>query len=76
MAKLDWKYGEYNASDKDTDTGLQIRHLWNSRRRHWEGFEVWAGQTGRFSVNLGTFQTLGAAQHAAEAYLAWRAPVR
>jgi hypothetical protein len=74
MRLPDWNHGLYGFSHQETDTGALIRHLWVNRRRPWEGYRVCVGRTGREDLVLGTYQTLGAAQHAAEAYLTWRAP--
>ena len=74
MPLPNWSDGEYDFSHEYTDIGAKIRHLWVPRRRFWEGYRVWVGRTGKLDIILGTYQTLGAAQHAAEAYLTWRAP--
>lgn len=70
----DWNNGLYGFSHKEADLGALVRHLWVPRRRWWEEYRVWVGRTGKEDLILGTYQTLGAAQHAAEAYLTWRAP--
>jgi hypothetical protein len=63
---LDWTQA-WTTDEKKTDIGLKI-----SRER--DGYHVVAGRGGKWWIELGTYQTLGAAQHAAEAYLACRPP--
>ena len=55
--------------EKKTDIGLKII-------RERDGYHVVAGRGGKWWIELGTYQTLGAAQYAAAAYLVWRPPVR
>jgi len=63
---LDWKQ-TWTTDDKSTDIGLKIEHESG-------GYHAVAGRGGKWWIELGTYQTLGAAQHAAEAYLVWRSP--
>jgi hypothetical protein len=59
-----------------SNVGVKIRHVFNDRKRIREGYRVWTGHTigcWQWDLILGEYQTLGAAQHMAEAYLTWRA---
>jgi hypothetical protein len=42
---IDWKDGEYNASHHASDVGVKIRHVFNRKKRIWEGYKVWTGRT-------------------------------
>jgi hypothetical protein len=66
MSPLSWEQ-TWQASDKEMNMDLKIV-------REAGGYHALAGRGDKFWVELGTFQTLGAAQHAAEAYLIWRPP--
>jgi hypothetical protein len=68
MSRLSWEQ-TWQAADKETNMGLKII-------REAGGYHALAGRGDKFWIELATFQTLGAAQHAAEAYLAWRPPGR
>jgi hypothetical protein len=65
---LEWTQA-WTTDEKKTDIGLQIT-------REPVGYHVVGGRGGKWWIELGTHQTLGAAQYAAEAYLAWRPPAR
>ena len=64
MPRLSWEQ-TWQTAGKETDMGLKII-------RQPGGYHALAGRADKFWIELGTFQTLGAAQHAAEAYLTWR----
>jgi L-fucose isomerase-like protein len=68
MSRLSWEQ-TWQASDKETNMGLKII-------RETGGHHALAARGDKFWNELGTFQTLSAAQHAAEACLAWRPPAR
>jgi hypothetical protein len=61
MSRLSWEQ-TWQASYKETNIGLKIL-------REAGSYHSLAGRGDKFWIELGTFQTLGAAQHAAEAYL-------
>jgi hypothetical protein len=65
---LEWTQA-WTTDEKKTDIGLKII-------REPDGYHVVGGRGGKWWIELGTYQTLGAAQYAAEAYLAWRPPAR
>jgi hypothetical protein len=75
MEIVRWNDGEYDASHHASDVGVKIRHLFNERKRIWEGYSVRTFRTHgwwQWTLVSGEYQTLGAAQHAADPYLRWR----
>jgi len=64
MPRPSWEQ-TWEASDTETNMGLKIV-------RKPGGYHAFAGRADQFWIELATFQTLGAAQHTAEAYLTWR----
>jgi hypothetical protein len=73
VLRLDNWWGEYRARDEKTDTGVWIEHLFNRRRGLFEYYRARIGHTGYGWTTVGDeYQTLYAAQAAAEAALNWR----
>jgi hypothetical protein len=68
---------QHEASDDETDTGFVIEHRFNQVKNRYEGWVARANPSGKGWETIGDmYQTKGAAQHACEAYAAWRAPAK
>ena len=87
VLRLEWVCGQrgdpasrsgYKASDKETDVGCFVRHLWDPRAKFFYGFEAYVGRNNSWFGwrEVGCYQTLGAALSACENALNWYPPAR